>query len=40
MDRGKKEFEVNSTPTVFVNDRRMQPGASAEEIGAVIDSLL
>lgn len=40
MDRAKGEFEVTSTPTVFVNGQKMQAGASAEEIGQAIEAEL
>lgn len=39
-DRAKNEFDVSATPTVFVNGRKMQSGASAADISAVIDAML
>ncbi|VAW09992.1 Periplasmic thiol:disulfide interchange protein DsbA [hydrothermal vent metagenome] len=39
-DRASNDFEIRSTPTLFVNGKRMRPGASAEEFGVAIDEAI
>ena len=38
--RGAKEFGVNSTPTFYINGRKLEGGSSLDSLSSVIDPLL
>ena len=40
LERGSKEFKVESTPTLFVNGKLQKGGATIEELDKLIQPLL
>ena len=39
-DRAAKEFKVESTPTFFINGKRLNGALSLAEFGKIIDPLI